>query len=127
MSKPSLDLKINEPLYNYVVKHLRLLREAYWSIDIDELNRRGIALLDFYEEHAGAPFEDLPLRVTDYLKENNVNLKLTAYFATLLADLYQQKHGEKPPRKSHNTNYAYTEADRPLFNQALNKLRSYIG
>ena len=123
--KKQSDYSINQPLYDYVVAHLRLLRESVGMVDFDELDRRARALLDFYEQQSGSPVDQVPLKISAYLEEKHADLKLARLFGRLLKDIYQENRGTLPP-KSRN-GYAYVEADRVLFNRAFEELRTYLG
>ncbi|OZG65518.1 antirepressor [Bifidobacterium aquikefiri] len=69
-----------------------------------------------------------PLYVSDYLKEKNIPVRqrprISPNFGKQLKKLYVSKHGQDPARADTVTSYgqirkvyAYTEADRPLFDQ----------
>lgn len=121
MSTKSAQWEVNPELYNYVAKALELLGRCKGFVNPVELDRRGVAWLDLYEENAGTPLRNLPLRIKDYL--SNVGLDPAQHagtFGRLLKAAYVEKYDKLPPVQGGV--YQYTHADWELFQEAYLQL-----
>lgn len=112
---------------------MRVLKAADGIIDRAwlELKARHVAARALGEEAEVDPL-DRPLYIPDFLKSKGLKGKqitsVQSWFGRRAASLYEAEHGEKPGKRSENTEsgairetYAWTEHHRPVFEETWTK------
>ena len=112
-------------LYNYF--NPALFGDAEWLA----MKARMVVAKAFDEEPEVDPL-DRPLYVPDFLKAKGLKRKQVeseqSWFGRRVASLYEAEHGEKPGKRLEDTTrgsaretYAWTERNRPLFEEAWSR------
>lgn len=109
---------------------MRVLKAAEGILDAEWLamKARLVVAKAFDEEPEVDPY-DRPLYVPDFLKSKGLKKKQVesaqSWFGRRVASLYEAEHGEKPGKRLEDTSrgsaretYAWTERERPLFEEA---------